>query len=533
MPETHTVAELHRLAVSALNRGDLRGMVAHCKALLGVEANHADAWFLLSIAAEAQRDLSRALGMVERADTLHPGNSEYLAQKAKLLVQLRRLPQARTAAQAALAAGPERALTLDTLGVVLTRLGDHQRAAATLRAAVQKAPDNPQFHFNLAAAEQFLGNVEAARRHYEQALELQPGFARAYWALAELEKNAPDPQRRDRLEKLFAASGDSPADRLYLGHALARAREQAGDYSGAFSALEAAKATRRAALQDSSIRDRTLFGELRGAFRDRDEQCRPAPGGINNPLFVVGMPRTGTTLLEQMLAAHPAIDTLGELQDFPLAVRAACASTTAPMLDTEVIAAARAAAAESLATRYQAALAALLPAQQAGKRYLIDKMPLNVLYVGFILQAFPAARIVLVRRNPLDTCLSNFRQLFAVDFSYYNYAYSLEDTARYYLEFDTLCRHWQALYGPRIHTLEYEQLVASPRETLAAVLQYLDLPWAEDCLDFHRRGGVVTTASTVQVREPLYRSAVGRWRRYEQELAPAMALFDAAGIRYR
>ncbi len=530
MPADASPDELHRLAVKALNRGDLRGMAGHCQALLGADPAHADAWFLLSIAAEASRDLPRALALVEKACGLVTGNAEYLAQQAKLLLQLRRPQAACEAADAALAAGARRALTLDTLGVVFTRLGEHQRAAQSLREAVALAPGNPQFHFNLASAEQFRGDLDSARRHYQEAIRLQPGFARAWWSLTELEKNAPDPARSATLEKLFGAAGENSVDRLYLGHAVARVREQAGDYAGAFAALQAAKAVRRDSLHAAAERDSAMFDVLQRHFSAADTGLRPAPQGAGNPLFIVGMPRSGTTLVEQMLAAHPAIDTFGELQDFPHAVRAALANPAAPMLDESVVASALAEAPEAIASRYRQALGERSSIPAPGIRYGIDKLPLNFLYLGFILRALPAARIVLVRRHPLDTCLSNFRQLFAVDFSYYDYACSLQDTARYYLHFERLCRHWQTLYGRRIHTLDYEELVAAPRATLEGTLAYLDLPWDDACLAFHQRGGVVTTASTVQVREPLYASAVGRWKRYEKELAPARAILEAAGI---
>jgi hypothetical protein len=160
-------------------------------------------------------------------------------------------------------------------------------------------------------------------------------------------------------------------------------------------------------------------------------------------------------------------------------------------------------------------------------------MPLNFLYLGFILRALPAAKVICVRRHPLDTCLSNFRQLFAVNFSYYNYHYDLGNTARYYILFHQLMRHWESLFGGRLLELSYESLARSPESTLSDALAYLDLPWDPACLRFHERRSAVATASAMQVREPIYTSAVGRWQHYAKQLAPAMSLLDAAGISYR
>ncbi len=505
-------------------------MVSDCQAILTADKSHADAWFLLSIAAEAQRDIARALKLVTQAATLAPGNPEYLAQQAKLLALSRQVNAAREAARAALRAGPARALTLDTLGVTLTRLGEHAEAAAALRRAVEKAPDNAQFHFNLASAEQFLGNTDAAREHYERAIELQPDFARAYWALSELEKNTPDPRRLASLEALFHEKTRSAIDRLYLGHALARGREHGGDFAGAFAALETAKAGRRASLNYLPEQDRTLFGSIIDSFQHPLPRASASRDTGWRPLFVTGMPRSGTTLVEQMLAAHPAVDTLGELQDFPLAIKTASGDRSAQMLNAEVIRGALGAEPAAIATQYRESLEAHAGSIANGTRYLIDKMPLNFLYIGFILRALPEARVVIVRRHPLDTCLSNYRQLFAVEFSYYNYAYRLEDIAAYYVLFDRICRHWRELYADRVHVLNYEELVERPRQVIEAALGYLELPWSDTCLDFHRRGGAVTSASTVQVRQPLYRSAVGRWERYREHLSPAIEILRAGGV---
>ncbi|TGD72291.1 sulfotransferase family protein [Mangrovimicrobium sediminis] len=528
MPDSAN-SQRHRRAVSALNRGDLRAMAGECEAIVAADPDFADAWFLLAIAAEARRDLPGALAQLERAVSLAPDNSDYLAQQAKLLALLNRPAAALAAADAALAAGEPRALALDTLGVVFTRLGEHARAARVLQRAVDAAPSNAQFHFNLASAQQFLGDESGARAHYERAIDLQPRFARAYWALSELEKTAPDTTRQARLEALAADPALGAVDRLYIGHALSRLYEQRGDYPAAFAALCEAKNAQRERIAYDRAQDEALFAALQQGFTAADPEPRP-PQQDWTPLFIVGMPRSGTTLVERMLSAHPAIAGLGELQDFPHAVKAASGERSPRVLDPAVIAGALEADPEQIARTYRNALETRGGTPAPGTRYLADKQPLNVLQLGFILRALPAARVIIVRRDPLDTCLANYRQLFAVNFSYYNYAYDIADTAHYYCLFDRLCRHWHTLYGARIHALQYEQLVEDPRQTLGAALDYLALPWDDACLDFHHRDGAVTTASAMQVRQPLYRDAIGRWRKYEKEMAPAIAELREQGV---
>ncbi len=208
-----------------------------------------------------------------------------------------------------------------------------------------------------------------------------------------------------------------------------------------------------------------------------------------------------------------------------------CSATRSPRtLDEEVIERSLAAPPGCVAQHYTAAVRSRLGASEPAPRYIIDKMPLNFLYLGFILRSLPAAKVICVRRHPLDTILSNFRQLFAVNFSYYNYHYDLGNTARYYILFHQLMQHWREVFGGRILEVAYESITTDPEATVRSALTYLDLPWDDDCLRFHERKAAVATASAVQVREPIYRSAVGRWQGYAQQLAPAAALLKSAGI---
>lgn len=526
-----SVQALHRRAQRHLNRGEYGPLAACCKAILAQRKDFADAWFLLSVVAEVAGDLPRAEGLRARALELDRDNAEYLAQQARLLSQRGRSAEALAAARAALAAGPGNALGFDTVGVVLSRLARYEEARSALTEAVRLAPDNPQYRFNLAAAEQFLGHAEAAEEHYRAALALRPAFARAWWALSELHKTGGSADDLPALTAQAARPDLSAEDALYLGHALARAYELCGDHAAAFAALEKGKAGRRSRALDGRARDAALFAALRDSFAECDRERRPRKAGDATPLFVVGMPRTGTTLVERILTSHGAVTSLGEIQDLAHAVRrSAGTGGGGAVLDPAVVSAALGAPAGTAGADYRESTAARLETPPAPGAYILDKMPLNALYIGFILRSLPEARIVLLRRDPRDTCLSNFRQLFAVDYSYYDYHYDLESTAHYVADFERLMAHWQTLYGGRIHNLAYEALVADPEHEVRALLDYLELPWEPRCLAFHQNTAGVATPSALQVRKPLYRDALARWRRYEKELAPATAILAEAGV---
>lgn len=522
----HTLKQLRDAAVTALNRGDLRRLQQYCQAILQRDSQQPDAHFFLSIVAAAGGQLRKAIERVDSALAIQPGDSEYLSQKARYHAQLNEYRPAIAAADAALAAGPQRALVLDTLGVVYSKFDQHHKAAQALREAVAKSPGNAQFQFNLASAEQFLGRREAARSAYESAIALRPGFARAHWALSELEKNQADSARRQTLEALLRNPALGSEDQLYLSHALAREYERQQDYAEAFSCLERAKARQRKKIGYSFSRDEQIFAAMKKAFplQNLPQSQGDAPG--SELIFVLGMPRSGTTLVERILNAHTQVCSLGELQEFPLALKRCSGDRSPRVLDEQVIAAAAQKGCKNIGADYLEQL----QARGRGEQRLIDKLPMNFLYIGFILQSLPGARVVCLERDPLDTCLSNYRQLFSFNFHYYNYHYSLADSARYICAFTDLMQHWKRLYGERIYTVNYEALTAAPEREAGALMRYLRLDWQAGCLEFHKSAGAVSTASTMQVRQPIYRSAVQRWRKYEKQLAPAVEIFRERGL---
>lgn len=511
-----------RAAHAALARGDYRGAHEFAISALQADPQAAEPLFVMALIAATHDNHRKACEVFERAIQAE-ARPEYYAQWARSLLALHALRPAVEAAYAGLALQPEDALTLDTLGVVLVRAGAHAESVPAFRAAVARAPHNAQFQYNLGAALQFIGELVDAAAAFRAALAADPQHYRAWSALAQVSKQALTANEEQQLVQRLDGAALDPDAELHLCHALAKQREDQGAYSDSFALLMRGKARKRATLNYRSGHDAELFAAAM-ATSELASKCEGHPSA--EPIFIVGMPRTGTTLVERVLSSHSEVFAAGELSHFALALKRAAGTASPHVLDAETL---RAAAQVDLRSVGKAYIDSTRPRTGHSARF-IDKMPLNVLYAGVICAALPRARILCLRRHPLDTCLSNYRQLFATGYSYYQYAYDLLDCGRYWLEFDQLVRHWRQHLGERFIEVHYEQVVDDLDGQARRILDFVGLDWQSACLDFHRNQAPVATASSAQVREPLYRRAVGRWQRYQTELQPLIRWLEAQGV---
>jgi hypothetical protein len=248
------------------------------------------------------------------------------------------------------------------------------------------------------------------------------------------------------------------------------------------------------------------------------------------PIFIVGMPRTGTTLVERIVSSNPDIFAAGELSNFALLLKRKLGTTSPYVLDAETLERGFTSDLSGLGDQY---IESTRPRTGLTPRF-IDKMPLNFFYTPHILAANPKAKVICILRNPMDTCLSNYRQLFSTKFPYYDYAYDLEATARYVVAFNRLAEKFSQKMGDNFVTLRYDDLIADPENRAAELMDFLDLEFDPDYLNFHEKNTTpVSTASSVQIRQPIYSTSVGRWKKYGELVRPAMDIFDAANLEYR
>lgn len=513
-------------ARSALRRGDLAAAARAGKALVSARPGDPAGFFLLGIAAAEAGQLGKAVPLVEAAVERGP-RAEHLAQLAKLLILVRRDGEAAEAAARAMALAPNDPLTLDTIGCVLARLGRHEQSIAPFAAAAAAEPENLDYRYNLAAARGFTGRVNEARGDYEEILAKDPGNARAHYALAILSRQTAEANHVVRLQDALAAA-DRPADALRIRYALAKELEDIGCPAEAFEHLSTANAEHKRAIRYEFAQDAAIFDAIETLFGAGGDALISGQGNLDpSPIFIVGMPRTGTTLVDRILSSHREVGSAGELQAMPLAVKRLTGTGSRTVIDPDTVTASGAVAPAALGDAYLASAGHHRP---AGAPRFIDKLPANFLYVGHIARALPNARIVCLRRNPLDTVWSNYKNLFASQSAYYAYSYDLMDTARYYARFDRLMGLWDSLFPGRVLQLSYEQLVADQEGQTRRLLEHCGLDWDEACLSFHENSAAVATPSAAQVRRPLNADAVGRWRAYEEALRPVADWFEAQGI---
>ncbi|NMN05411.1 MULTISPECIES: sulfotransferase [unclassified Novosphingobium] len=511
-------------ARQALARGDLPATARTAQAVLAVAPDHAEAQFLLGLALAGVGQVRDGIAQIVSAVARDP-QGEYRAQLARLLIMTREDSAAAQVLADAEGALPDDALSRDTMGCVYARLGDHAASLPHFAHAVAGEPDNLEYRYNYAAALNFVGAVDAAEAALEALLALAPGHARAHHLLASLKRHSAGANHVPRLRARLTAAQD-PQDRLLLGYALAKELDDLGEDQAAFAALAAANAEHRARLPYRFETDAANFDAIVATWPALARARVSAPPA-EAPIFVIGMPRTGTTLVDRIASSHAQVESAGELQAMPLAVKHAAGTRTRTVLDPETIAAL---AQADLGTVGHDYLARAHHHRRNPNLRFVDKFPGNFHYAGIVARCFPNARIICLRRHPMDTVLSNFRNLFAITSRYYDYSYDLMDIARYYVRFDRLMAFWHQALPGRILDVQYEDLVADQEGVTRRMLEHCGLEWDAACLDFHRNAAPVSTPSAAQVRRPLYRDALARWKRHEAALAPVAAYFAGEGI---
>lgn len=456
---------------------------------------------------------------------LDPHNAEALAQMADLHASLHDAEQALACVEAAERQGGSD-VTLDLIASTYSRLGLHRKSAEALERAAALGSRNAIVHFNLATSLKFCGDFARARAACERAIELAPNYYKAHAALTNLGGITQDNNHIGRLERLIGATRD-PIAFVHLCHAAAREHDAIGNYGQALDLLGKAKRVLRDNIRTPGESPERLADAL--AVPSTPGALRGAGCDSSRPIFVVGMPRTGTTVVDRILSNHPQVRSIGESWAFCSLMRRQFDGRSAQIIDVATIDKAR-----DCADLSGIGAAYIARARHAAGNFprFVDKLHLNIFLAGFIQRALPQARIVCVVRHPLDTIVSNYKQLF--EYSTPNYRYSLDLTlaARFYVQFRRLVTLWRAAFPERFHTVEYESLVADPVREARAMFDFCELSWQPEYVHIENNDAPTATASAVQVREAINRKSIGSWKNYDFALDSVKTILRAGGATF-
>lgn len=516
-----TYAKLH----AAFNRQAWPQVQQLAAQLLPLAPGDAVVHYMAGIAHMEQQQMPAALDYLQKAAQLDSRNAVIAAQYARALATVRQMREARLAADRAMALSPNDPFTWNTLGVVYSQANALEQAASVFQRLVALLPRQAPAHFSLAAALTSIGDFDGAERELETTIELDPRLWGAHLTLAHLRSQTPAKNHIERLQRLLSRPGNPVDAKVYLNMALAKEYEDIADYPKAFEHLALGKSAGRIPQHDAIMRrDAAMFERLASLFPEPHATVSEGDP-TDEPIFIIGMPRTGTTLIERIISSHPDVYSAGELHSFPVSFQHASGSPMPILFDPEIFARIRHIDWKKLGSAY---LYSTRPATGHTPRF-IDKMPHNFLYAGFIARALPNAKIICLRRDPLDTCLSNFRHLFGHESSYYEYTFDLLDTGRYYVMFERLMAHWRRVLPGRILEVSYETLVDTQEASTRQLLAFCGLSWNDACLRF-QDNAAPAGSNPVLVRAPVYRTAVKRWKRYEPQLRELQELLAASGV---
>ena len=478
--------------------------------------------------ANAMQRLGRfedAVSHYQRAIALKTDLPGIHADLARALGALGRWQEALPNVQQAVRLAPNAANAHHAMGFTLWNLEHDQEALASFDKALALDPRHVEAAMARGVLLHELGRLEESRDQLARVIALSPSKTAAYLHLSEAKRFAPGDAEIAAMERLLPRLANQPLqDQVNLHFALAKAYSDTGEGPRAFQHLKQGNALKRRGIdydEAGTLQSYERIAQVFTAELIAEQAGQNAGNGdpSERPIFIVGMPRSGSTLIEQILASHPRVHGAGERQDFRDAIiavdKAQCenypdrvSSLTAEQL-------------RAIASHYLATMGA--GAGDADR--VVDKMLGNFVYVGLIHMALPRARIIHARRDPMDTCLSCFSKHFRTS---QKFAYDLGELGRFYRAYDKLMTHWQNVLPAGVMLdVQYEDMVTDLEGQTRRMLDTCGLEWDDACLAFHETKRPVRTASAVQVREPIYKNSVGRWRAYEEELGP---LIEALGL---
>lgn len=507
---------------AALNRGDLATAGEACKQALAIDQTHVPAHFLVGLVALEGKQRQVAHEAFKSVVKLDRDHAAAWAHLAKLNVGEGRIAAAESALREVRRVQPNDPMVIELTGTVLNSLGEYEAAELFFERAHEMSPQNPSALMNLGNVRVFLGKIDDAVALFKRAIDLEPNSAQCHWGLANSAK-AKDDTHIKTMQGLIESGRQSKRSQGFLHYAIGKENEDLGNWPEAFSAFTQGARARRETVEFNEADETAMFEAIKETYTAHWLANCPAGAEDPAPIFVLGQPRTGTTLIERVITSHSQVYSAGELQQFGLAVRRASRHADPKRFSKELFIAAATVNPAEIGNMYLRSTAKL----RDKSPFFVDKLPVNYLNIPLILAALPKAKIVHLVRGPMDACFASFKQLFA---DAYLHSYDQSEMARHHARYRDLMAHFRQEFPGRIVDISYEDTARDLEPNARKLINALKLDWEDACLNFHESSSGVATASSVQVREPAHTRSIGRWRRYETELLPMMGELTRLGV---
>jgi tetratricopeptide (TPR) repeat protein len=494
--------------------GRLEEAEAIYREILRRDPRNLEALRLLGLIAINTEHYGQAEQMLKRAVEIAPDFLAAWIDLSRAQLEKLDLEAARASIERAAQLNPRSVNVQIHVANVEARSGRHAEAVETYRRAIELKPDLPAGYLGLGNTLKTIGSQVEAIAAYRKATVLRPEQSEAWWSLSNLKTFRFEDAEIEIMQRQLASAALPDEGRVQFSFALAKAHEDSGDYRRAFELYEQGNRTRRALENYDPVQTEVINDRIIKVF-DADFLAQHAGRGDPDPapIFVVGLPRSGSTLIEQILASHSLVDATHELPEAGKLIQRINRDRVNGIAYPEAVLDFTDAAWAALGRSYIGETRKY----RRGAPYFIDKMPNNFASIGLLSLALPNARFINTRRHPLDTCLSCYRQLFARG---QPFTYDLIELGEYFLQYERMMAHWHAALPGRVLDVQYELVVADQDAQTRRLLEFCGLPWEDACLRYYETERAIRTASSEQVRLPIYDSSVGIWRRYERELAP-------------
>ena len=507
-------------ATQLFARGEVEEAEKLCREVLKKKPDDVNGLVLLASIASKMEQKEDAIVLLERAVELKPKFARAWADLAESYSEIEDYGKALDAVQRVIQLQPDLPFGFMIRGSILGKMHDHEGAIKSYGDALKIEPDHMGSNMGLGNVLKTVGRYEESVAAYKKCVEIQPIFAEAYWSLANLKTYTFDESEMKAMEEHVKNDQMPINNKAFFHIALANAKEKQKDYEEAWVNFETGNDLRRQEEVYDSVQTQVTHDQLIEVFNEeliesiKDKGC-PSEA----PILIVGLPRSGSTLIEQILASHSLVEGTKELPDLSLLARKLTKSrpqgikypdAVKDMSDQELV-------------EYGEDYLTTTKRYRTDKPHFIDKMPNNFANIGFLKMILPNAKVINAQRNPLDSCISSYKQLF---YKGQSWSYDLFEIAEYYLEYQRMMDHWHKLFPGEILDLKYENIINNQKDATENLLKYCGLEWEEQCLKFYETERSINTASSEQVRQPIYKGAMNAWKNYENHIGPLIETLE-------